>query len=86
MKRIFSPACVFAILVNSLLLLCLVSPPLIHAKSFKIAMFYPRDDPFWTKAVFFAKEAAADLGVELETEKTDIQNRWTHVRFERQVG
>jgi PAS domain S-box-containing protein len=66
MKRIFSPACVFAILVNSLLLLGLVSPPLIHAKSFKIAMFYPRDDPFWTKAVFFAKEAAEDLGVKLE--------------------
>ena len=86
MKRIFSPTRGFAFIVISLLLLCLVSPPLTYAKSFKVAMFYPRDDPFWIKAIFFAKEAAADLGVELETEKTDIQNRWTHVRFERQVG
>jgi PAS domain S-box-containing protein len=66
MKRIFTPTCVFAIIVKSLLVLCLVSPPLIYAKSFKVAMFYPRDDPFWIKAVFFAKEAAADLGVKLQ--------------------
>jgi PAS domain S-box-containing protein len=30
-------------------------------------MFYPRDDPFWIKAVFFTREAAADLGIELQT-------------------
>ena len=38
-----------------------VTPP------YKIAMFYPRDAPFWTNFINLMNEAALDLGIELQT-------------------
>ncbi len=67
----FTPPCIFSILITCLLLLGLAAPPPLYAKNFKVAIFYPRDDPFWTKAVFFTKEAAADLGVTLQAFNAD---------------
>ncbi len=47
------------------LLFGLYSPSLLYGKSLEIAIFIPRDDPFWKKAVRFTEEAAGDLGMEL---------------------
>jgi PAS domain S-box-containing protein len=66
MKQIPTPRCLLKIIVASIILLGLAAPPQLYAKNFEVAIFYPRDDPFWTKAVFFTKEAAADLGMELQ--------------------
>jgi len=65
-KQIPTPTCILKIIITSILLLGLVSPPQICAKDKEVAIFYPRDDPFWTKAVFFTQAAAADLGVKLQ--------------------
>jgi len=67
----FTPKRILTLIITGLLFLGLVSPPPINARNVKIAIFYPRDDPFWKKAVFFTKEAAADLGVELQAFKAD---------------
>lgn len=34
---------------------------------YKVAMFYPRDAPFWTNFINLMNEAALDLGIELQT-------------------
>jgi PAS domain S-box-containing protein len=67
----FTSTCISTIIIASIILLGLVAPPVICAKNFKVAMFYPRDDPFWMKAVLFTKEAAADLGIDLQAFKAD---------------
>ena len=42
------------------------SPLLLYGKSLEIAIFIPREDPFWKKAVTFTEEAAGDLGMKLQ--------------------
>jgi PAS domain S-box-containing protein len=41
------------------------SPSLLYGKPLEIAIFIPREDPFWKKAVVFTEEAATDLGMKL---------------------
>jgi PAS domain S-box-containing protein len=41
------------------------SPSLLYGKPLEIAIFIPREDPFWKKAVLFTGEAAEDLGMKL---------------------
>ena len=43
----------------------ILSPSLIYGKSLELAIFIPREDPFWKKAVIFTEEAAGDLGMKL---------------------
>jgi len=46
-------------------LIGIFSPSLLYAKPLEIAIFIPREDPFWKKAVLFTEEAANDLGMKL---------------------
>ena len=46
-------------------LIGIFSPSLLYSKSLEIAIFIPREDPFWKKAVLFTDEAANDLGMKL---------------------
>ncbi len=50
---------VFAFLIG------IFSPPILYGKSLEVAIFIPREDPFWKKAVLFTEEAANDLGMKL---------------------
>jgi PAS domain S-box-containing protein len=40
-------------------------PSLLYGKPLEVAIFIPREDPFWKKAVLFTEEAATDLGMKL---------------------
>jgi ABC-type sugar transport system substrate-binding protein len=64
-KPIFTIACKVFFLIS------LFSPCLIHAKTFEIALFIPHEDPFWKKAIFFTRDAAADLGIKLQVYNAD---------------
>jgi PAS domain S-box-containing protein len=46
-------------------LIGIFSPSLLYGKSLEIAIFIPREDPFWKKAILFTDEAAKDLGMKL---------------------
>ncbi len=46
-------------------LIGIFSPSLLYGKPLEIAIFIPREDPFWKKAVLFTEEAANDLGMKL---------------------
>jgi PAS domain S-box-containing protein len=46
-------------------LIGIFSPSLLYGKSLEVAIFIPREDPFYKKAVLFTEEAASDLGVKL---------------------
>jgi ABC-type sugar transport system substrate-binding protein/ABC-type amino acid transport substrate-binding protein len=46
-------------------LIGIFSPSLLYGESLEIAIFIPREDPFWKKAVLFTDEAATDLGMKL---------------------
>jgi PAS domain S-box-containing protein len=46
-------------------LIGIFSPSLLYGKSLEVAIFIPREDPFWKKAVLFTEEAASDLGMKL---------------------
>ena len=46
-------------------LIGIFSPSLLYGKPLEIAIFIPREDPFWKKAVLFTEEAASDLGMKL---------------------
>ena len=41
------------------------SPSLLYGKPLEVAIFIPREDPFWKKAILFTDEAAKDLGMKL---------------------
>ena len=47
-------------------LIGIFSPSLLYGKSLEIAIFIPREDPFWKKAILFTDEAAKDLGMKLQ--------------------
>ena len=55
MKRIFFISIMLLFVTTSL-----------HAQSYKVAMFYPREAPFWTIFIDFMREAANDLDIEFE--------------------
>jgi ABC-type sugar transport system substrate-binding protein len=46
-------------------LIGIFSPSLLYGKPLEIAIFIPREDPFWEKAVLFTEKAAGDLGMKL---------------------
>jgi PAS domain S-box-containing protein len=46
-------------------LIGIFSPSLLYGKPLEVAIFIPREDPFWKKAVLFTEEAANDLGMKL---------------------
>ena len=46
-------------------LIGIFSPSLLYGKTFEIAIFVPREDPFWKKTILFTDEAVSDLGMKL---------------------
>jgi len=46
-------------------------PSRLYGKTFEIAIFIPREDPFWNKAILFTEEAANDLGMKLRVYNAD---------------
>src|SRR5210317_2335697 len=46
-------------------LIAIFSPSLLYGKPLEIAIFFPREDPFWKKVILFTDEAAKDLGMKL---------------------
>jgi ABC-type sugar transport system substrate-binding protein len=44
----------------------LLPPHPVHGQSRGIAIFVPSEDSFWEKSIFLAKNAASELGVQLE--------------------
>jgi PAS domain S-box-containing protein len=46
-------------------LIGIFSPSLIYGKPLEIAIFIPREGPFWKQVVLFTEEAASDLGMKL---------------------
>ena len=46
-------------------LIAIFSPSLLYGKPLEIAIFIPREDPFWKKVILFTDEAAKDLGMKL---------------------
>ena len=55
--------CVSVIVLS--FLIGIFSPSPLYGKALEIALFIPREDPFWKKAILFTEEAANDLGMEL---------------------
>ena len=56
--------CAFVIAFS--FLIGIFSPSLLYGKPLEVAIFIPREDPFWKKAVLFTDEAANDLGMKLQ--------------------
>lgn len=49
-----------------MLIIVVIASSIVHAEPYKVAMFYPRDAPFWNMFTNFMQEAANDLGIELQ--------------------
>jgi PAS domain S-box-containing protein len=76
-----------SVLVFSLLF-GIFSPSLLYGKKLEIAIFIPREDPFWKKTVLFTEEAAGDLGMKLRVHNAndDPDKMVAQVRTSAQSG